>query len=125
MFETEPVSHWLASFAAAGVPSSPINTYSQALGDPQVEHMGWVQAITLPNGKTIRTFGSPVRINGASVPVFSRPPALGEHTEEVLRKIDPQHLGTPAPTSARMVVSRLARSLAATAGTAALRMAVT
>ena len=94
VFETEPVSHWLASFAAAGVPCSPINTYSQALTDPQVEHMGWVQAITLPNGKAIRTFGSPVRINGETVPVFSRPPALGEHTEEVLRKIDPQRLGT-------------------------------
>ena len=95
VFETEPVAHWLSAFAAAGVPSSPINTYSQALGDPQVAHMGWVQDITLPNGKATKTFGSPLRINGETVPITANPPALGEHTEEVLGKVDPQHLSTP------------------------------
>ena len=72
-----------------------IGTYSQALGDPQVEHMGWVQDITLPNGKATKTFGSPLRINGQTLPVRANPPALGEHTEEVLGKVDPQHLSTP------------------------------
>ena len=95
VFETESVAHWLAAFAGAGVPCSPINTYSQALGDPQVAHMGWVQDITLPNGKATKTFGSPLRINGQTLPVRANPPALGEHTEEVLGKVDPQHLSTP------------------------------
>ena len=95
VFETEPVAHWLSAFAAAGVPSSPINTYSQALGDPQVAHMGWVQDITLPNGKATKTFGSPLRINGRTLPIRANPPALGAHTEEVLGKLDPQHLSTP------------------------------
>ena len=95
VFETEPVAHWLAAFAAAGVPSSPINSYAQALADPQVAHMGWVQEISLPNGKATRTFGSPFRVNGETLPIAAGPPALGEHTEEVLGQVDPEHLGTP------------------------------
>ena len=95
VFAKEPVSHWLASFAAAGVPCSPINTYSEALADPQVEHMGWVQEITLPNGKVTKTFGSPFRINGETLPITGNPPGLGEHTEDVLGRIDPQNLSTP------------------------------
>ena len=97
VFETESVSHWLSAFAAAGVPCSPINSYSQALDDPQVAHMGWVQDLTLANGKTTRTFGSPLRINGETLPIAARPPALGEHTEEVLKRLDPQTLNAPGP----------------------------
>lgn len=95
VFEHKSVSHWLTAFANAGVPSSPINSYSQALGDPQVEHMGWVQALTLANGKETRTFGSPFRINGETAQIRCRPPGLGEHTEEVLSRLDPQHFATP------------------------------
>ena len=96
VFAREPVSHWLSAFAVAGVPCSPINSYSQALGDPQVAYMGWVQDITLPNGKTTKTFGSPLRINGETLPISASPPALGQHTEEVLGRIDPEDLKTPA-----------------------------
>lgn len=95
VFQEKSVSHWLTAFANAGVPCSPINTYSQALSDPQVEHMGWVQALTLANGNETRTFGSPFRINGETAQIERRPPGLGEHTEEVLAKLDPQHLSTP------------------------------
>lgn len=95
VFEHKSVSHWLTAFANAGVPSSPINSYSEALSDPQVDHMGWVQALTLANGNETRTFGSPFRINGETAQIRCRPPGLGEHTEEVLSRLDPQHFGTP------------------------------
>ena len=95
VFETKDVAHWLAAFAEVGVPCSPINSYSEALTDPQVDYMGWVQEITLPNGKVTKTFGSPLRINGATLPITANPPGLGEHTEEVLGKLDAASLGTP------------------------------
>lgn len=66
-----------------GVPCAPINNYSEALSDPQVQHYGWVQSMDLPEGTTIRTFGSPITINGNGFEIYRRPPALGEHTEEV------------------------------------------
>jgi formyl-CoA transferase len=75
---------WLERFRTAGVPSAPINSYSQVLADPQVDHMGWVQPLELPNGVRTRTFASPIRFSGECLPVLRRPPALGEHNEELL-----------------------------------------
>jgi len=69
------------------VPCSPINTYPEVLQDPQVEHMGWVQQIELPNGVNTQTFGPVLRINDTAQSVTRRPPALGEHTEEVLGQL--------------------------------------
>ena len=67
-----------------GVPCAPINRYSEALADPQVGHYGWVQPLELANGASTRTFGSPL---GRAAPIRRRPPALGEHTMEVLREV--------------------------------------
>ena len=76
----------LAIMRAQGVPCAPINAYSQALSDPQVEHYGWVQTVDLPGGARTRTFVSPL---GSGQPVRRRPPGLGEHTEEIRREIEP------------------------------------
>ena len=82
-FAGQGVAHWLAVFAEAGVPHAPINDYGSALADPQVGHMGWIHPLVLPNGVATKTFGSPLRLNGAGAPIASAPPALGEHTEEI------------------------------------------
>ncbi len=85
-FRTEPVSHWLRVFSEAGVPHSAINDYATALADPQVEEMGWVHELTLPNGVQTRTFGSPLRLDGRNAEIRSSPPALGEHNEEIMAR---------------------------------------
>ena len=66
-----------------GVPCAPINSYSEALADPQVGHYGWVQPLALPGGAHTRTFVSPLMKEQKP----GKPPALGEHTEEVLRQL--------------------------------------
>lgn len=70
-----------------GVPCAPINSYSEVLADPQVQHMRWVEDIHLPNGITTRTIVSPQRVSGERLGVYRNPPALGEHTAEVLAEI--------------------------------------
>jgi crotonobetainyl-CoA:carnitine CoA-transferase CaiB-like acyl-CoA transferase len=87
IFRTRPIAHWIAAFNDAGVPCSPINTYPEALQDPQVAHMGWVQQIELPNGVSTQTFGPVLRIDDTAQPVTRRPPALGEHTGEILAQL--------------------------------------
>lgn len=84
IFTSEDAQTWLSRFRAAGVPCAPINTYAEVLADPQVEHMGWVQPVELPNGVQTRTFGLPVRFDGQTTALRLRPPALGEHNDEVL-----------------------------------------
>jgi crotonobetainyl-CoA:carnitine CoA-transferase CaiB-like acyl-CoA transferase len=66
-----------------GVPCAPINSYSQALADPQVGHYGWVQPLALPGGADTKTFVSPLTKEQKP----GKPPALGEHTEQVLRQL--------------------------------------
>jgi crotonobetainyl-CoA:carnitine CoA-transferase CaiB-like acyl-CoA transferase len=83
LFAAHPVGHWLALFGPAGVPCAPINGYAEALADPQTGHLGLVRPMTLPNGHPSRTVACPVRIDGDTVPVDTRPPALGEHTDVV------------------------------------------
>jgi formyl-CoA transferase len=87
-FTCRTVGQWLAAFREAGVPCAPINDYAEALADPQVEAMGWVQELELPSGAKARTFGNPIRMDGAAIPIGRRPPALGEHNDEVLAAAD-------------------------------------
>jgi crotonobetainyl-CoA:carnitine CoA-transferase CaiB-like acyl-CoA transferase len=83
-FAKRPVDHWIAAFEKAGVPHGRINSYSQVLADPQVEHMGWVQPMTLPSGVKTRTFGFPLRFDGQTLPMRRDPPALGGDSEAVI-----------------------------------------
>ncbi|MBI3919662.1 MAG: CoA transferase [Betaproteobacteria bacterium] len=78
----------LDAFNARGVPCAPINRYSQVVADAQVEHMQWVENITLPDGHATRTVVSPQRISGRRLGVYRRPPALGEHTAEILAELE-------------------------------------
>ena len=83
IFMSRPAARWIELFSEAGVPSTPINSYSQALADPQVLHLGLVEPLNLPSGVKTRTVGSPVRLNGEIFPIRRSPPGLGEHTAEV------------------------------------------
>lgn len=87
IFKTDNAHTWLARFRKAGVPCAPINSYSDVLADPQVEHMHWVQDLDLPNGVRTRTFVSPIRFDSRTADIRMRPPELGEHNQEVLAEL--------------------------------------
>lgn len=91
-FMERPVAEWLTAFVQRGVPCAPISSYSRALSDPQVQHMGFVQPLTLPSGVATRTVVTPVAVDGTLPAVGRQPPGLGEHTKEVLSA-----LGLPIP----------------------------
>lgn len=87
VFQLESKAVWLERFAKAGVPSGEINTYSEALADPQVDHLGLVQPIDLPGGHRTRTVISPLLMSGQNIGIRRNPPALGAHTEEVFASL--------------------------------------
>lgn len=87
-FAKRPAADWTERCRALGIPCGTINDYAAAIADPQVEAMGWVQQIELPSGAQTRTFGCPVRINETTLPIRLNPPALGEHTQDVLSELD-------------------------------------
>ncbi len=77
----------LGRMNARGVPCAPLYTYSQVLADPQVEHMQWVEPMTLPNGVSSKTVISPQRVSGRKLGLRRGPPALGADTGEILAEI--------------------------------------
>ena len=75
----KPADEWFEKLEAAGIPAGPINTISQALADVQAQHRGMVRTMA-----GLSVMGSPVRIDGDRADSDLPPPALGEHTNDVL-----------------------------------------
>ncbi len=63
----------------AGIPAGPINSVTQALGDPQAVHRG--VRISAGGGALgpVDMVGSPIRIDGERQDAALPPPGLGEH----------------------------------------------
>ena len=75
----KPAAVWLEQLEVAGIPAGPINRITQALNDVQAQHRRMVRNIA-----GIPLVGSPIRIDRARADSDLPPPALGEHTDEVL-----------------------------------------
>ena len=75
-------AEWLRELEAAGIPAGPINRISQALADVQAQHRGMVRTIA-----GMPLVGSPLRLEGERADSDLPPPALGEHTRDVLGQI--------------------------------------
>ncbi len=79
-----PADEWFEMLEAAGIPAGPINTISQALADIQAQHRQMVRTMA-----GLSVMGSPVRIDGDRADSDLPPPALGEHTNDVLAEYLP------------------------------------
>ena len=75
-------AHWIELLNQAGVPCGPIYSIDQAFADPQVQHLGIAQQVG-----DVAYLGQPVTLSRTPSQVVSHPPALGQHTTEVLRDL--------------------------------------
>ncbi|GKS93925.1 CaiB/BaiF CoA-transferase family protein [Acidovorax sp. SUPP2825] len=88
---TRTTADWIALLQDKAVPCGPVNTLAEAFDDPQVQARGLrVEQARWPQGEPgdgigrIAGVASPLRLS-ATPPVLHRaPPALGQHTDEVL-----------------------------------------
>ncbi|VFR96071.1 L-carnitine dehydratase/bile acid-inducible protein F [plant metagenome] len=83
-------AEWIALLEDRAVPCGPINTIAQAFDDPQVQARGL--RVDLPRDAGdgiagIATVASPMRLSATPVDYHRAPPALGQHTDEVLREL--------------------------------------
>lgn len=74
----------LASFAAAGIPCSPVNSYADLATDPQVLANGYIVELDHPHIGRIREIGLPIRFGGTPAGPRGCAPELGQDTEAVL-----------------------------------------
>jgi crotonobetainyl-CoA:carnitine CoA-transferase CaiB-like acyl-CoA transferase len=86
------------------VPCGRVRTIVDALADPQVAARGMV--VRLPHDELgeVPMIGNPIKMSGAAATFRRPPPALGEHTAEVLRE-----LGYDDEAAARIMAARPAR----------------
>jgi crotonobetainyl-CoA:carnitine CoA-transferase CaiB-like acyl-CoA transferase len=75
---------WIAALEAAGVPCGPINRIDEVFADPQVIARGLRIELPGAGGATVPLVANPMRLSDSPVTYRHAPPALGEHTDEVL-----------------------------------------
>ncbi|MBI4255106.1 MAG: CoA transferase [Candidatus Rokubacteria bacterium] len=83
---SKPREEWMARLAAEGVPAGPVHRVDEALASPQAEAREMVKRVKGPQGGELLLLGCPIKFSsGEAAP--SAPPALGQHTDEVLKKL--------------------------------------
>lgn len=81
------VEEWLARLPVEDIPCGPVNIHSKALEDSQVIHNKAETHMEHPTYGRLRSIACPIKIAGAIEGEDACPPALGEHTEEVLKNV--------------------------------------
>ncbi len=79
----ESCEHWLRQLEEKRIPCAPVNSFSQALADPQVRHRNMVVELKHPGGATTQGPGNPIKLSRSTAETFSPAPLLGEHTSAV------------------------------------------
>ncbi|HUQ25049.1 MAG TPA: CaiB/BaiF CoA-transferase family protein [Burkholderiales bacterium] len=85
IFLKKKTSEWVELLETAGVPNGPINNIAQVYAEPQVKARGVRVELTNASGVKVPLVASPMRFSETPVEYRLAPPALGQHTEEVLR----------------------------------------
>lgn len=75
---------WLRRLQERDVPCAPLNTLEEVFEDPQVRQYGFPIEVEHPRMGRIRMVGNGVDLSRTPPGVKMPPPALGEHTDEVL-----------------------------------------
>jgi CoA:oxalate CoA-transferase len=84
-FATRPRAHWLALLNQAGVPCAPVSNVAEVAHNPQLLERNMILPADHPSFDGLLVPGSPLKSAGDHAVPPTRAPALGEHTETVLR----------------------------------------
>ena len=82
-----PTAAWVELLATKDVWCAPVQTFGDVVDDPQVAHNELLTTVAHPNGRELRVVGVPMRFSRTPGSVRTGPPAVGEHTDEVLASI--------------------------------------
>lgn len=86
----EDAAVWVEHLEAEQVPCGMIKTVTEALDDARESERDMIVELADEHGHQVEVLGNPIRIlDGEAVepPVYAYPPALGEHSAELLREV--------------------------------------
>ena len=84
VLQSRSTAEWLEVFATAGIPAGAVLDYAAVAEDPQIRHNGMVVEMPHSKGFTVQMAGTPFWFDRAKAISGGAPPALGEHTHEIL-----------------------------------------
>jgi crotonobetainyl-CoA:carnitine CoA-transferase CaiB-like acyl-CoA transferase len=84
IFKTDTAANWVKRLEEADVPVSPVNSMPEVFDNPQIRHRQ-MQLHTDVDGLDL--LRNPLRLSETPIVDYRPPPALGEHTDEILHEI--------------------------------------
>ena len=93
-FLTKTRDEWLTLLKDAGIPAGPVRDLHEVLTDEQLLARDMVHSLPHSVAGQVQVLGVPVKLSETAGSVRTAPPALGEHTDQVLTG----DLGVPAAT---------------------------
>lgn len=84
---TKTAQEWESIFTAAGVPASQVRSVKEVISNDQVIERDMIKNVNLPNGKTIKTWGVPIKINEQSAKDIYAVPDLNQHHKEIIAEL--------------------------------------
>lgn len=98
-----PRGEWIDVLMAAGVPCGAVRDVPEVLADPQVDARAMVAAVEHAAAGMVKVLGVPLKLSGTPGSIRSAPPALGQHTDAVLRELGLQQEAIDALRAARNI----------------------
>jgi crotonobetainyl-CoA:carnitine CoA-transferase CaiB-like acyl-CoA transferase len=80
---TRSSADWVDRFNEIGVPAGPIYSIDQVFADPQVKHLGMAQPV---KGGNLTLVSQGMKLSRTPSKLVAPPPALGQHTAQVLKE---------------------------------------
>lgn len=79
-----PTAQWLELLATRDVWCAPVQTFEELVDDPQVIHNELLATVDYPGVGEVRVVGVPARFSQTPGTIRLGPPAVGQHTDEIL-----------------------------------------
>ncbi len=87
VFGSKPMTHWYEVFKRVHVTFGAVRGPEDVVRDPQLRSNDIVVPLGGAGGKLTSTISSPIQVHGVTKVPAQRAPALGEHTEDVLKQL--------------------------------------
>ncbi|HWC01969.1 MAG TPA: CaiB/BaiF CoA-transferase family protein [Methylomirabilota bacterium] len=87
LFRTRPRAEWVTLLHQADVCAGPVLDLDEVVRDPQLVQRGLFTEVQHPKLGAVRQVAFPVRMSATPGRVATPPPALGEHTDQVLHDL--------------------------------------
>ena len=84
---TNTTAHWHERLTAAGVPAAPVADVADIVAAPQTEALGMLQPLPHPAVPDLRLPALPLSFDHERAVHRSPPPAVGQHTAEILTEV--------------------------------------